>query len=319
MSDRPKWLRFAALIAAIAVVVTVGVAVWWEQVPTEDELKEAAGLRGRAELLVGIKTDMPGIGYRDESGEISGFDVEMAYLIGADLGFEPRKVRLVEIENEDRSKMRGVNGQRVDLVIATYSATPERAAVAGVTFSQPYLETEQSVATRVGHRPVLDLTELKGERVCTLTTSTSVSAAERAGAQIVYRQTIAACVEAMRANEADAVTTDAAILAGFVQKYPTELLHHDIALEAKEMWAVNTGGNDALRKLVDLSLYRSANDPEDKRWEDAFAKYLLPMAKHSLPQLIPPDRQPDVTEVEVRRWPWERLAGLMTPPGSSGP
>ncbi|SDD35525.1 transporter substrate-binding domain-containing protein [Actinokineospora iranica] len=318
--QRPKWVRFAALIAAALVAAGIAVAVWWEQVPTEDELKEQAGLKGKSELVIGVKTDMPGIGFLDpDTGVLSGFDIDIAYLIAADLGFEPSKVRLVEIENEDRSKMRGADGRRVDLVVATYSDTPERAAVGGVSFSFPYLETEQSVLTRKDHRPVLALTELAGESVCTLTTSTSVRAAETAGAKIVYDLTIAGCVDLLRAGKVGSVTTDAAILAGFAQRYPDELRHHDIALEAKELWAVNTGGNEPLRTLVNLALYRSQNDPADKRWEDAYNRHLRPMARHSPEQLIPLDQQRGAVEVEVRQWPWERLAGLMRFAVSSGP
>jgi glutamate transport system substrate-binding protein len=307
---RAKWVRLASLITAAVVAIGVTVAVWWEQVPTEDELKEQAGLKSKAELVIGVKVDMPGIGYRDpNTGVIAGFDVEIAYLLAADLGFERSKVRLVEIENEDRSKMRGTDGKLVDLVVATYSATAEREEVTGVSFSFPYLETEQSVLTRENHKPVLALTELKDESVCTLTTSTSVSAAEMAGAEIKYGQTIAECVDLLLTGQVDAVTTDAVILAGFTQMHPDTLRHHDIALEAKELWAVNTGGNEALRTLVNLALYRSQNDPSDTRWEEAFDEFIQPMARDSPVQLIPLRQQRGATEVEVRQWPWERLAG----------
>ncbi|MCG8915865.1 transporter substrate-binding domain-containing protein [Actinokineospora sp. PR83] len=308
-THRARWVRFAALITAAVAAVGIAVAVWWEQEPTEDELKELAGVKGKSELSIGVKVDIPGIGYRDEHGVISGFDVDIAYLLAADLGFDRSEVRLVEIDNEDRSRMRGVDGRPVDLVVATYSATTERAAVSGVNFSFPYLETEQSVLTRRDHRQVLALTELANEKVCTLTTSTSVQAAEAAGAEIVYRQTIKECVDELLAGTLDAVTTDAVILAGFTHRQPDKLLHHDIALEAKELWAVNAGDNKALLALVNLALYRSQTDPADKRWEEAFDRHLRPMVPDSPPQLLPLDEQRGATEVEVRLWPWERLGG----------
>src|SRR5690606_31354260 len=100
------------------------------------------------------------------------FDIDIARMIAADLGFDESDVRFVEIQNEDRSRMRADDGEYVDLVVATYSATDKREQNRKVSFSEPYLETEQSVVTLKDHPPVLSLTELVGERVCTLSTST---------------------------------------------------------------------------------------------------------------------------------------------------
>ncbi|PPK67436.1 transporter substrate-binding domain-containing protein [Actinokineospora auranticolor] len=309
-----RWLRLGGVAVGVVAALVIAVTVWYQAVPTLDDLKAEAGLKGKAELVIGVKVDMPGIGlYDPETKTYSGFDVDIAYLIAADLGFQSDEVRFLEIQNEDRSRMRGVTGERVDLVIATYSATPEREAGRQVSFSDPYLETEQSVVTRKDHGPVLALSGLAGERVCTLSTSTSEGPLPKAGAKVVYEDTIAACIAKLRSGELDAVTTDAVILGGFVEKYPDELRHHDIGLETPELWAVNTGGNEALRKLVNISLYNSRNDPADKRWENAFDKHLRPMQKASPNQPNPIDEQPEVAEVEVRRWPWERLSGLVLP------
>ncbi|MGA6165904.1 transporter substrate-binding domain-containing protein [Amycolatopsis magusensis] len=323
-------VRLTALI--VALLLGLGVALWipWQSKPSEDELREQAGLQGKVELLIGTMDDIPGAGYKDPvTGRYSGFDVEIGYLIAADLGFRPDEVRFLTVENEDRSRMvasdeRGQR-QRVDLVIAVYSRTDDREKLPEVSFSQPYLETEQSVMTLRGHDPIDDLTALRDKSVCTISTSTSRHPAEAAGAKMVNKSKISDCLQPLRDGQLDAMTTDAAILAGFVGAEPQTFQHHDVGLETPESWAVNTGGNEPLKTLVDLSLYRSKHDPADKRWEDAYDRYLRPLEAASAPQFIADDQQPDVEEVEVRQWPWERLAGVVRPAvtrrraGSSGP
>lgn len=192
----------------------------------------------------------------------------------------------------------------VDLVVATYSITPERQAQ--TTMSQAYLETEQTVVTRVGHPPVTSLNDLAGKKVCTLGTSTSENAAARAGAVLVGKNRISECIAGLKNKEFDAVTTDAAILAGFVAAEPDVLQVHDIGLATPERWGISTGRNRALGVLVDLALYRSYADPADRRWEEAFAKHLAPLQPANGRQQVAVSEQPWTVEPEVRRWPWER-------------
>ncbi|ATE54931.1 transporter substrate-binding domain-containing protein [Actinosynnema pretiosum] len=297
-----RW-RLAALLLAVAVPLAGG--YWWyREAPTVDDLKQQAGLKGKQELVVGIKTDMPGIGLRDPAtGAYSGFDVDITRMIAADLGFQASDVRFVEIQNEDRSRMRGADGVLVDLVVATYSITDRREGMRGVTFSSPYLETEQSVITRKDHEPIREAAQLRDRRVCTLSTSTSTDAVSAAGAVMDNSNNISECVTRLLAGEVEAVTTDAVILAGFVSAHPDELAHHDIALETPELWAVNTGDNAALLALVNLSLRRSACDPADQRWEEAFERHLRPMLEHNPGEALPLDRQPEAEDVDVRTWP----------------
>jgi glutamate transport system substrate-binding protein len=293
-----------AAVAVVAIVVVAGP-------PSKEDLLRQAGLIGKPVLLIGVKDDVPGVSLRDpNTGVFSGFDIEIAYMVAADLGFRRSDVRFLPIETEDRPKMQARDGDQfveVDLVIATYSITEEREKLPRVSFSAAYLETEQSVVTRRGHPPVQALEDLRGKDVCSLGTSTSQSAAAKAGAVVVGKNRLSECVDGLRKDVFEAVTTDAAQLAGFVYQDPQGLQHHDIGLDAQERWGVNTGGNEPLRSLVNLSLYNSLHDPRDQRWEEAYDRFLRPEQHNSLPQPIAAGRQPtDVPKVRLRQWPWER-------------
>lgn len=300
-----------SLVVAVAAIVTT---VLLTGPPSQQDLLGDAGMIGKRELVVGVKDDQPGIAYQDpKTGAFSGFDIDLAWMIAADLGFRPSAVRFVAIESEDRAKVqaRTDDGQfvTVDLVIASYSITEERERLSGVSFSAPYLTTEQSVITRRDYPgPVDTLIDLRGHRVCSLSTATSESPASQAGVELISKKRISECVDALLAGEVEAVTTDAAILAGFVARYPDQLRHHDIGLDFLEQYGVNTGDNEALRDLVNLSLHDSLTDPRDRRWEDAYDKHLRPEQPVNLPQQVAVAQQPDVRKVEVRRWPWETTA-----------
>jgi glutamate transport system substrate-binding protein len=312
--------RSARLIAFASAVLLIFAAalyfLWRDTTPSEEELREKAGLKGKPELLIGVQGgDIPGVSLQDPAtGAFSGFDIDIGYLIAADLGFRPNEVRFVPIENEDRNRMLARDGNRyptVDLVIATYSVTDERKRDPNVLFSSAYLNTEQSVMTLAGYPAVQDLGDLRDKPVCTITTSTSRTPVKEAGARVVGKRRISECIPGLRSGEFVAVTSDAAVLAGFIAAEPTVFRHHDIGLETPESWAVNVGPHEELRQLVNLALYRSQHDPEDKRWEDAYDRHLRPLEPASAPQPVAIDRQPHAEKVEVRQWPWERLTATI--------
>ncbi|MFB9236839.1 transporter substrate-binding domain-containing protein [Plantactinospora siamensis] len=321
---RVVWFRRLRLVALLVVLVVAGVAVARVVTaggpPTRQDLLRRAGLAGKQQLLIGVKDDQPGIAQVAPDGSYAGFDIDIALMIAADLGFAPGSVRLLPIESEDRIRRQARDGDRfvtVDMVVASFSITDERVRQ-GATFSAPYLSTEQSVLTlKTDERPVDSLRDLRGRKVCTLATSTAEPNLRDLGALVGTRKRVSECVQDLYDGHVDSVVTDAAILAGFVAHRPGDpwsvqrarpLRLWDIGEAGQELYGVNTGSNVALRDLVDLSLYRSATDPEDRRWEDAFDRNLRWEQPASLPQQVAVDQQPAARKVEVRQWPWETVA-----------
>ncbi|WP_158578512.1 transporter substrate-binding domain-containing protein [Spongiactinospora rosea] len=311
-----RFRLYGWLVALTAALVAGGWIVWNTGPPTEAELRELAKLTSKQTLRIGVKDDTPGIALRDpETGTYSGFDIDIALMIAEDLGFGKNQVEFLAIETEDRARKRAKNERGefvdVDLVVASFSITPTREKDPTVGFSSPYLLTEQSVVTRDDYEgEVTSLSQLAGKKVCTLGTSTSEgalqSALERTGAKVTGVNRIKQCMDELLAGEYEAVSTDAAIMAGFVTRSGGRLRHHDVGLEANERWAINSGTNTALRTLVDLALYRSLADPGNRRWEDAYDRHIRPMMRTNPGIDIAGDRPPCPKRPEVRRWPWER-------------
>ena len=280
--------------------------------PSVAELRAQAKVDTWTTLNIGVKDDQYGTAYRDPSGIWSGFDIEIAYMIAEDLGFRRDDVRFYGLESEDRARMQATDAQNnrvpVQLVIASYSITDER-KLAGVKFSQPYLYTEQSVITLADHPPVVALEDLGGKQVCTLSTSTSQTALDKVQAVVTRKNRVKECFEALDKGEVEAISTDAAILAGWKHRFPDKYTHWDLGLESNERWGVNVGENPALGTLVDLTLYRSWADPEDDRWETAYEDNLQSQTDPVKKTPIAVGEQPRVERPDVRRLPWEDPLG----------
>ncbi|WP_250006941.1 transporter substrate-binding domain-containing protein [Actinoplanes sp. M2I2] len=308
--------RLAAL--GLALVLALGLAMVRLFVggpPSVADLRAQAGVESWTELPIGVKDDQPGTAFRDRNGRWSGFDVDIAYMIAEDLGFRRDEVKFFAIESEDRPRMQATdaNGGRVPvkLVIASFSINAARKATAGVRFSEPYLYTEQSVLTlrSAKHPRVSTLKDLDGERVCSISASTSVIAPGAAGAIVIPRNRISQCIEDLRAGRVSAVTTDAAILAGFKSRSRNEFDHWDVGEPANETWGVNVGDNPALQRLVDLTLYRSYADPKDARWEEAYDRNFRSEMDANKGAPIAVGEQPRVVRPDIREQPWEDVFG----------
>jgi glutamate transport system substrate-binding protein len=300
------------LLMVLTIAVTMGRLLVGGP-PSVSELRAQARVDTWTELAIGVKDDQYGTAYRDPvSGVWSGFDIEIAYMIAEDLGFRREDVRFYGLESEDRARMQATDAENnrvpVQLVIASYSITDDRKN-AGVNFSQPYLYTEQSVITLKGHPPVVALKDLKGKNVCTLSTSTSQTALTQAEAVVTQKNRVKECFEALDKGDVAAISTDAAILAGWKHRFPGNYEHWDLGLESNERWGVNVGDNPALGTLVDLTLYRSWADPEDDRWETAYEDNLQSQTDKEKKTPIAVGEQPRVERPDVRRLPWEDPLG----------
>jgi glutamate transport system substrate-binding protein len=324
MADPPQRFNLAILrlaglgLALVLVLALTLVKLFVAGPPSIDELRAQAGVDSWTTLPIGVKDDQPGLAYYDQAKKSwSGFDIDIAYMIAEDLGFRRQEVKFYAIESEDRARMQATDPAddnrrvAVKMVIASYSITPQRVEL-GANFSDPYFYTEQSVLTLAGHHKVVTLSDLAGERVCTLSASTSqleLSPTSKAPPYtVVAKNKISECIAALQSHgpdRVDAVSTDAAILAGFKAQKKAAFAHWDLGLDASEKWGVNVGANNALRTLVNVTLYRSWKDPHDDRWELAWQNNLQPEIVPNLPTPIAEADQPPVARPDVRKLPWE--------------
>ncbi len=104
---------------------------------TLDEIKESGTVK------IGVFSDKAPFGYVDDQGEYQGYDVYYAHRIGEDLGVD------VEFTSLDpASRVEYVATGKVDIVLANFTVTPERAEQ--VDFALPYMKVALGVVSPDG-------------------------------------------------------------------------------------------------------------------------------------------------------------------------
>ena len=81
-----------------------------------------------------VKDDRAPLGFIDETGNLSGFEIDIARRLAAELLNDETAVRLVPVHNVDR--LNAVLEDRVDIAIAAITLTEPRRRI--VSFSDPY-------------------------------------------------------------------------------------------------------------------------------------------------------------------------------------
>lgn len=181
-----------------------------------------ASIQTRGFIRVGIKFDQPSFGKLDpNTGQVQGFDAEIAKLIA--VGIFGGKVSDVEdriqwVPAVSRNRESLLQDGEVDIVVATYSITPGRGEM--VSFAGPYYSSTQDIMVRAADSSIQGVEDLAGKTVCTAQGSTSYDNLVRSSPDALpdVRDTYSECAQALSDGGVDAVTTDQAILAGYLHQ-----------------------------------------------------------------------------------------------------
>lgn len=243
--------------------------------------------RKRGFLRVGAKEDQPYLGEKDPAtGTYSGFDIEIARMTAASLGFDPKTIRFQTIASANRETALQ-NGQ-IDFYVGTYTINDLRKKLVG--FAGPYYMAGQSLLVRTDEHDIHGPQDLAGRTVCSAAGSTPYQriAAEYPKAVLVSYDTYSICVDNLLTYQVDAVTTDDAILLGFAAKAPDELKVVGKPF-SREPYGIGVPRSDnALRFAIDDAL--AANE-RNGNWKKAF-EATLGLSGTPAPTPPPIDRYP---------------------------
>ncbi|MBP6020333.1 MAG: transporter substrate-binding domain-containing protein [Burkholderiaceae bacterium] len=98
----------------------------------------------RDKLIVATFSTAPPFGFTDEKGELVGFDIDLARLIGKSLLGDEKKVEFIAVTSEGRWP--AVASGRADIGLASTTVYPDRAT--RVAFTRPYVDSGMSIAVR---------------------------------------------------------------------------------------------------------------------------------------------------------------------------
>jgi glutamate transport system substrate-binding protein len=242
-------------------------------------------LAGAGTIRIGVKYDQPGVGLRPPGADApDGFDIEIGRIIADRLGIEEENITWVEAVSESREQL--LEGGSFDLVVASYSITDDRRELVGQ--AGPYFTTGQQLLIRVEDEDVITgPDDLAGREVCSVKGSTSLDrVVTEYAADPVGFTTYSECVDQLREDEVDAVTTDGAILLGYAAQRPN-LFRVVGEPFSEERYGIGYPKDaDGMCEFLNEVLERSF---EDGSWAEAFDT-TLGMAEVETPE--PPELDP---------------------------
>jgi polar amino acid transport system substrate-binding protein len=237
--------------------------------PTRAEADAAvADIRARGRLIVGLDIGSNLFSFRDPiTGEITGFDVDIAGEIARDIFGAPSHVEYRILSSDER--VTALQRSEVDVVAKTMTITCERRKQ--VNFSTVYLDANQRIlAPR--DSPIVKAADLSGKRVCVAKGTTSLHRIRQIDPPPVIVSVVnwADCLVAMQQREIDAVSTDDSILAGLVEEDP--YLHIVGPNLATQPYGIGTNlNNTGLVRFVNGTLERIRRDGT---WNTLYRKWL---------------------------------------------
>jgi glutamate transport system substrate-binding protein len=248
-----------------------GEALW--EVATDVSLDGSPtfeNITSRDGVVIGVKNDQPGLGYEDAAtGERTGFDVDIARWIAASLGYGEEQIEYVTLPSSAREQAI-LNGD-IDYYVGTYSITDSR--MEQINFAGPYFITGQGLLVAADNEDINGPEDVEGKIVCSVTGSTSLQRIrdEYSPSDAVEYDTYSQCIQQLKEGTVDAITTDEAILAGYVAQDPESL---KLAGEpfSEERYGVGiTKGDTVLQEHIN-ELFTDGGDV----WEALFEQHLAP-------------------------------------------
>lgn len=167
-------------------------------------------------IIVGLDDTFAPMGFRDEKGELTGLDVDLATAVGEVIGI-PFELQPIDWSMKETELLNG----NIDLIWNGYTITPERQEK--VLFSEPYLNNRQVVLV-MADSDINTLADLSGKIIAVQAESSAVSAieakpevSETFGERVEFK-TNNECLMDLEAGRSDAVVADEVLLRYYISQ-----------------------------------------------------------------------------------------------------
>jgi polar amino acid transport system substrate-binding protein len=225
-------------------------------------------IKRRGRLIAGVDQNTMLLGYANplHGQRIEGFEIDLLHQLSRALFGRPDRIEFRALTTAER--LSAAQDGMVDIVADAFTINCYRAS--RVNFSTVYLSAGQRLLVP-SDSPARSVKDLRGKRVCSTRGSTSIAALEKYPGVIPYPVAQRTdCLVALQRGEADAITSDDAILLGFQAQDPyTKLIGSAIEPEPYGM-AISKRRPDLVRWVNgELARMRA-----DGTWRRLYRKWL---------------------------------------------
>lgn len=160
-----------------------------------------AKVEKEGKLLVGTEGTYPPFTFHDESGELTGFDVEIAKEVAKRLG-----VKAEFQETQWDAMFAGLDAKRFDMIANQVGIKPEREEK--YAFSNPYITSTGVLIAHEDNTEIKGFEDLKGKKAAQSMTSNYATMAKENGAEIVGVEGFNQAIELIMSKRADVTIND---------------------------------------------------------------------------------------------------------------
>ena len=249
--------RFAAAVSAFAVIL-LGLLMLAGCAPKgEDQGGDAlARIQAKGEITVALEGTWSPWGYHDQSGELVGYDVEVARLIGEKLG-----VKVSFVEGEFNGLLAGLETGRYDIMVNGVEIDEGRKEK--YDFSAPYAYNRTVVITRADDDSIQSMEDLEGKLTANTLQSTYAAVGERYGAQVTGVDDFIQTIELLTSGRIDATLNADVSFSDYMAQHPDAPIKIACTDPDASQVAIpmpKGADSDALRAAIDKALGELAAD-----------------------------------------------------------
>lgn len=245
-------------------------------------------IQARDKLVVGVFSDKPPFGFVNEKGDYVGFDTDLGRRFAKDLLGDEKKIEFVVVEPASRIPF--LQSDKVDLILANMTVTPERAQV--VDFTHPNLRVAVQ-ALVPDNSAVKNLDDLASKTVI-VTTGTTADiwlTKHHPDWKLLKFEKNSESLQALANGRGDAYAQDNLVLFSWAKQNPGyRLLPQKLGEEAPIAPAVKKG-NTELRDWVNTELATLGQE-----------KYLLTLYNQYVRDQLAEGTDPAAVIVEGGAW-----------------
>lgn len=247
------------LLLALSLIFVLAACGTEENAENKDTVKEEntggegdqdllAKVKEEGKLLIGTEGTYPPFTFHDESGKLTGFDVEIAQEVAKRLGVEAEF-----LETQWDAMFAGLDAKRFDMIANQVGIRPDRQEK--YDFSKPYITSAAVLIINESNNEVTSFEDIKGLKSAQSLTSNYAEIAKKYGAEIEGVEGFNQAIELLSSKRVDVTINDKLSFLDFKKQKPDApvkvVATHEEAAKSGLMFRK---GNETLVEAVNKAL-----------------------------------------------------------------
>ncbi|MEI4771542.1 amino acid ABC transporter substrate-binding protein [Psychrobacillus sp. FJAT-51614] len=205
-------------------------------------------IQDKGELLIGTEGTYPPFSFHDESGKLTGFDVELAEEVASRLG-----VKAKFMETQWDAIFGGLDSERFDVIANQVGIREDR--LEKYDFSKPYITSAAVLVTNEDNNDVKSFEDIKGLKAAQTLTSNYGDMAKSHGAELVGVDGFNQAIELINSKRVDVTINDKLSVLDFTNQKPDAAVKIVAqADDASQSGFMFRKGNETLVEAVNKAL-----------------------------------------------------------------